>query len=252
MTKEGYDRKMEELNYMETVKRPEISRAIAEARDKGDLSENAEYDAAKEAQGLLEMKIAQLKELVANARIIDESKLTTDEIQLLSRVRMRNVDTGSEMEYTIVADSEADTRAKKIAISTPIARGLLGHKLAGEIPSYRVAEDEHHYAFLDINPLAEGHVLVVPKHEVDYIFDLPDDEYAALTLFAKRVAKAQREAIPCKRIAEVVLGLEVPHAHIHLIPINSEADVDFRHKLSLAPERMAEIANAIAEKFEKA
>ena len=126
MTKEGYDRKMEELNYMETVKCPERS-------DQGDLSENAEYDAAKEAQGLLEMKIAQLKELVANARIIDESKLTTDEIQLLSRVRMRNVDTGSEMEYTIVADSEADTRAKKIAISTPIARGLLGHKLGGMV-----------------------------------------------------------------------------------------------------------------------
>ena len=124
MTKEGYDRKMEEISYLETVKRPEISRAIAEARDKGDLSENAEYDAAKEAQGLLEMKIAQLKDLVANARIIDESKLSTDEVQMLNRVKIRNVDTGSEAEYTIVADSEA----RKIAISTPIARGLLGHK----------------------------------------------------------------------------------------------------------------------------
>ncbi len=122
MTKEGYDRKMEEISYLETVKRPEISRAIAEARDKGDLSENAEYDAAKEAQ------IAQLKDLVANARIIDESKLSTDEVQLLNRVKIRNVDTGSEAEYTIVADSEADMKARKIAVSTPIARGLIGHK----------------------------------------------------------------------------------------------------------------------------
>lgn len=129
MTKEGYDRKMEELTYLETVKRPEISRAIAEARDKGDLSENSEYDAAKEAQGMLEMQIAQIKDLVANARIIDASKLSTDEVQLLNRVKIRNVDNGREMEYTIVADSEADMKAKKIGISTPIAHGLLGHKL---------------------------------------------------------------------------------------------------------------------------
>lgn len=129
MTKEGYDRKMEELTYLETVKRPEISRAIAEARDKGDLSENSEYDAAKEAQGMLEMQIAHIKDLVANARIIDASKLSTDEVQLLNRVKIRNVDNGREMEYTIVADSEADMKAKKIGISTPIAHGLLGHKL---------------------------------------------------------------------------------------------------------------------------
>lgn len=133
MTKEGYDRKMEELAYLESVKRPEVTRAIAEARDKGDLSENAEYDAAKEAQGLLEMKIAQLKDLVANARIIDESQLNTDEVQLLNRVKIKNVDTGREMEYTIVADSEADMKAKKIAISTPIARGLLGHKVGDTV-----------------------------------------------------------------------------------------------------------------------
>lgn len=129
MTKKGYDQKMEEIAYLENVRRPEISRAIAEARDKGDLSENAEYDAAKEAQGLLEMKIAQLKDLVANARIIDESKLSTDEVQMLNRVRIRNVANGMETEYTIVADSEADIKAKKIAVSTPIARGLLGHKV---------------------------------------------------------------------------------------------------------------------------
>lgn len=133
MTKEGYDRKMEEIAYLESVKRPEISRAIAEARDKGDLSENAEYDAAKEAQGLLEMRIAQLKDLVANARIIDETKLSTDEVQLLNKVKIRNAANGAEMEYTIVADSEADTRAKKIGLSTPIARGLLGHKVGDKV-----------------------------------------------------------------------------------------------------------------------
>ena len=123
--------------------------------------------------------------------------------------------------------------------------------IAGEIPSYKVAEDEHCYAFLDINPMAEGHTLVVPKHEVDYIFNLNDEEYTRLQLFAKRVAAAVEKAVPCKRIATAVIGLEVPHAHIHLVPINKEADMDFRApKKQLAPERMAEIANAIASKFE--
>lgn len=128
LTAEGYKKLKEELDHMRSVERPAISAAIAEARDKGDLSENSEYDAAKEAQGMLEMKISQLKDLVANARIIDESRLGTDEVQMLNRVRIRNVDTGKEAEYTIVADSEADMKEKKIAISTPIARGLLGHK----------------------------------------------------------------------------------------------------------------------------
>lgn len=122
--------------------------------------------------------------------------------------------------------------------------------IAGEIPSYRVAEDERHYAFLDINPLSEGHTLVVPKREVDYIFDLSDEEYAALQLFAKRVAGAIEKAIPCKRIGVAVIGLEVPHAHIHLVPINKESDMDFsREKLTLTPERMAEIAEGIAKNF---
>lgn len=129
MTKDGYDRKMEEIAYLETVKRPEISRAIAEARDKGDLSENSEYDAAKEAQGMLEMKIAKLKDLVANARIIDETKLNTDEVNILSRVKIKNTSNGMSVEYTIVADSEANLREKKIGASTPIAKGLLGHKV---------------------------------------------------------------------------------------------------------------------------
>ncbi|MCI9043580.1 MAG: transcription elongation factor GreA [Muribaculaceae bacterium] len=137
MTKEGYKRKMEEIAYLESVKRPEISRAIAEARDKGDLSENSEYDAAKEAQGMLEMKIAQLKDLVANSRIIDDANLNTEEVQILNTVRIRNVANGAEMSYTIVADSEANLKEKKIGSSTPIAKGLLGHK-SGETVEIRV------------------------------------------------------------------------------------------------------------------
>ena len=137
MTKEGYNKKMQEIAYLETVKRPEISAAIAEARDKGDLSENSEYDAAKEAQGMLEMKIAQLKDLVANARIIDEKNLNTDTVQILNRVTIKNLANGTTMEYTIVADSEANLREKKIASTTPIAQGLMGHKV-GDVVEIRV------------------------------------------------------------------------------------------------------------------
>lgn len=120
--------------------------------------------------------------------------------------------------------------------------------IAGEIPSYKVAEDDRCYAFLDINPLVKGHTLVVPKQEVDYLFDLDDETLAAMMLFAKKVAaKIQRE-IACKKVAMVVLGLEVPHAHIHLIPIQSESDVDFhREKLKLTPEEFQEIANKLAK-----
>lgn len=149
MTKEGYNRKMEEIAYLESVKRPEISRAIAEARDKGDLSENSEYDAAKEAQGLLEMKIAQLKDLVANSRIIDEANLNTEEVQILNRVKIRNKANGAVMEYTIVADSEANLREKKIGSSTPIAQGLLGHKL-GETVQIKVPAGMMQFEIVDI------------------------------------------------------------------------------------------------------
>ena len=115
--------------------------------------------------------------------------------------------------------------------------------VAGEIPSYKVAEDENYYAFLDINPLAKGHTLVIPKVEVDYIFDLDDDTLAGLTLFAKKVAHKIKEQTGCVKVAMVVLGLEVAHAHIHLIPINSEKDVDFTAtKLKLTPEEFTEIA----------
>ncbi len=150
MTKEGYKKKMEEIAYLENVKRPEISRAIAEARDKGDLSENAEYDAAKEAQGMLEMKIAQLKDLVANARIIDESKLNTDEVQIMSRVKIKNVANGMVVEYTIVADSEANLKEKKIASSTPIAQGLLGHKI-GEVVDIKVPSGMMKFEIMEIS-----------------------------------------------------------------------------------------------------
>ncbi len=122
---------------------------------------------------------------------------------------------------------------------------------AGEIPSYKVAEDERHFAFLDINPVNEGHVLVIPRKETDYIFDLSDEEYAALALFAKRVAKALKKAIPCAKVGMSVIGLDVPHVHIHLVPMNPGADMDFGgKKLSLPAERMEEIAASIARNFE--
>ena len=118
--------------------------------------------------------------------------------------------------------------------------------IAGEIPSYKVAEDDRYYAFLDINPLAKGHTLVVPKKEVDYLYDLDDETLQGMILFAKQVAAKIKAFSGCNRVATVVLGLEVPHAHIHLIPMNSEKDVDFsREKLVLTPEEFAEIASAL-------
>ncbi|MDE5783223.1 MAG: HIT family protein [Prevotella sp.] len=121
---------------------------------------------------------------------------------------------------------------------------------AGEIPSYKCAESDKFYAFLDINPVSKGHTLVIPRREVDYIFDMDDDEIAEFQQFAKRVAIALKKAFPCKKVAQVVLGLEVPHAHIHLIPMNSEADVDFRkQKLQLPAEEMQEIAAKILANF---
>lgn len=120
----------------------------------------------------------------------------------------------------------------------------------GEIPSYKIAEDDHYYAFLDINPLAEGHTLVIPKVEVDYLFDLDNETLSGLTLFSKRVAKAIEKAVPCKRIGVAVLGLEVPHAHIHLVPLNQESDINFfKPKLKLTPERFKELADKISKEF---
>ena len=123
---------------------------------------------------------------------------------------------------------------------------------AGEIPSYKCAESELFYAFLDINPVRRGHVLVIPRREVDYIFDMDDDELAQFQVFAKRVATALKRAFRCRKVAQVVLGLEVPHAHIHLIPMDSEADVDFRReKLQLSAEEMTDIAGKIFSEFQK-
>lgn len=122
---------------------------------------------------------------------------------------------------------------------------------AGEIPSYKCAESDKFYAFLDINPLKEGHTLVIPRREVDYIFDMDDDELAEFQLFAKRVALAVRKAFPCKKVAQVVLGLEVPHAHIHLIPMDTEGDADFRRpKLQLTQQQFEDIAAKIRSHFE--
>lgn len=122
--------------------------------------------------------------------------------------------------------------------------------VAGEIPCYKVAEDDRYFAFLDISPVAKGHTLVIPKQEVDYIFDLDDETYSGLMAFARRVARALEGAVACKRVGVAVMGLEVPHAHIHLVPITTEGDMNFFHeKLSLQADEMAEIAAKIAQQM---
>ncbi len=122
--------------------------------------------------------------------------------------------------------------------------------VAGDIPSYKVAEDEHFYAFLDINPLVKGHTLVIPKREVDYFFDLTDEEIGAMQVFAKKVAQAIKKAYPCIKVGQAVLGLEVPHAHIHLVPMQKEKDMLFSNpKLQLTPDEFKEIAANIAAAF---
>ena len=137
VTEAGLKKIKDELAELESVERPKVIAAISEARDKGDLSENAEYDAAKEAQGMLEMKIAKLKELVATARIIDDSKLNTDQVQLLNKVTIKNVKTGMQMAYTIVTESEANFKENKIASTTPIAKALMGHAV-GDVVKVQV------------------------------------------------------------------------------------------------------------------
>ncbi|MCC8119432.1 MAG: HIT family protein [Bacteroidales bacterium] len=128
---------------------------------------------------------------------------------------------------------------------------LFSRIVAGEIPSHKVAEDDKHYAFLDINPVAKGHTLVIPKREVDYIFDLSDQELADLQIFAKKVAKALRAAIPCEKVGQCVIGLEVRHAHIHLVPMNQESDMYFnKEHLKLSQDELAEIASEIRDHFE--
>lgn len=150
MTEDGYKKLKEELFQLESVERPAISKMIAEARDKGDLSENAEYDAAKEAQGLLEMKIAQLKETLATARMIDESRINTDEVQIMNKVKIKNLQTGQMMTYTIVSESEANLKEGKLSVTTPIAKGLLGKKV-GDTASVRVPSGIIEFEIMDIS-----------------------------------------------------------------------------------------------------
>lgn len=133
ITEEGLQKLKDELDQLVNVERPAISKLIAEARDKGDLSENAEYEAAKEAQGMLEMKIAKLKDVIASSRIIDGSKLDTERIQILNKIKIRNTQNNATMQYTIVSDSEADLKQGKLAVSTPIARGLIGKKVGDHV-----------------------------------------------------------------------------------------------------------------------
>ena len=139
MSEEGYNKLIAELKHLEAVERPKIIQAIAEARDKGDLSENAEYDAAKEAQGMLESKINKLKSVIADAKIIDESKLKTDSVQILNKVVLNNVKNGAQMTYTIVSESEANLKEGKISVNTPIAQGLLGKKV-GDVAEIKVPQ----------------------------------------------------------------------------------------------------------------
>ena len=139
MSQEGYDKMVAELRHMETVDRPAASEAIAEARDKGDLSENSEYDAAKEAQAMLEVKINKLKAALASAKIIDPKKLSTDTVQILSTVEMENVKNKARMKYTIVSESEANLREGKISSQTPVAQGLLGHKV-GDVVDIKIPQ----------------------------------------------------------------------------------------------------------------
>lgn len=133
LTESGFQKLKAELDHLRSVERPAITAQIAEARDKGDLSENAEYDAAKEAQGMLEMRIANLEAQIANARILDESKIDTNKVQILNRVRLKNLNTGKEVSYTLVSESEANLKEGKLAIGTPIAKALLGKKVGDKV-----------------------------------------------------------------------------------------------------------------------
>lgn len=150
MSEEGYKKLVAELKELETVQRPKISAAIAEARDKGDLSENAEYDAAKEAQGMLEMKINQLKAVISDAKIIDTSKLSTDTVQILTKVELKNVKNGMKMAYTIVSESEANLKEGKISVNTPIAQGLLGKKV-GDIAEITIPQGKISLEIINIS-----------------------------------------------------------------------------------------------------
>ena len=148
-TREGLDKLREELNYLTSVERPSISKQIAEARDKGDLSENAEYDAAKNAQGMLEMKISKIQEEISKARIIDETKMDTRKVLILSTVKLRNLKNGSSMTYSIVPESEANLKLGKISVTSPIAKGLLG-KIVGDQVEIDVPAGKLHFEIVEV------------------------------------------------------------------------------------------------------
>ena len=150
ITQDGLEKTRQELDQLINVERPAISRQIAEARDKGDLAENAEYHAAKEAQGLLEMRISKLQNILANARVLDESQISTDKVQILNRVKIRNTVNNTVLEYNIVPESEADLKAGKMSVSTPIAQGLLGKKV-GDFVSVKVPSGEIGFEILEIS-----------------------------------------------------------------------------------------------------
>ncbi len=150
MTEEGLANLKKELEQLTSVERPAISQQIAEARDKGDLSENAEYDAAKEAQGLLEMKIAKLEDMVASARIIDESKIDTSQVQILNRVKIKNTKNNQQVEYMLVSESESDIKNGKISVATPIAKGLLGKKV-GDVVDIKVPSGLMSFEIMEIS-----------------------------------------------------------------------------------------------------
>ena len=150
MTKEGYEALAKEIEQLEKVERPRISGQIAEAREKGDLSENAEYDAAKEAQGLLELKISKLEEILGNARLIDESTLDLSKVLILSKVKIKNVSNGAMMSYTLVAENEADLKAGKISVDSPIGKGLLGKKV-GDTADIKVPSGIMKFEIVDIS-----------------------------------------------------------------------------------------------------
>ncbi|NBX26775.1 MAG: transcription elongation factor GreA [Chitinophagia bacterium] len=268
VSKETLEQMKAELTHLKTVGRAEIARQIAEAREKGDLKENAEYDAAKEAQGHHEAKVAQLETAIASARILDTKDIDLSKVSVLSKVKVLNHNTKKSIEYFLVSEKEADLKLGKISVTSPIGKGLLGKKIGEvveisvpsgtlkftiftkiinrEIPSHIIAEDDEFIAILDAFPLVEGHVLVIPKKEINNAFDLDDDLLSKWMLFAKPIAKAIQKSLPCKRCGVAIIGLEVPHAHMHLVPLQTAQDINFTNKTIEVPDsRQEQIAQLL-------
>jgi len=191
---------------------------------------------------MLEMKINKLENAVGNARILDDKDIDTSRALILSKVKVKNLNMNKEFEYTLVSEAEADLSAGKISVTSPIGKGLLG-KSVGDVAEIEVPSGIMKF---EIVKLAKGHTLVVPKKEVDYIFDNDDEVLAKILPFAKVVAKAIEAVVPCERIGISVIGLEVPHTHIHLIPMNSMHDLYFgNERVALSQDEFASIASEI-------